>query len=959
MTRKCGLVKSRAVATCAVLAMVLSGGCAIEQAAQPVSAPATSAPQFIEAARLPLDPAVRTGKLDNGLAYYVRRNLRPEKRAEMWLAVDAGSTLEDDDQQGLAHFCEHMAFNGTKNFKKHEIADFLERIGMKFGPEINASTSFDETVYRLKVPTEDDATVAKALSILEEWAHNITFDDAEIERERGVIVEEWRQGRGAAARMRDQQLPVLFKGSRYADRLPIGRREVIETASGDALRRFYRDWYRPDLMAVIVVGDFDPAAMEGLVRARFAGLGNPSSPRPRTLYPVPDHDDTLVSIATDAEATATDVSVSVKVPRRDRSTVADYRRQLVEQLYHAMLNDRLDEIRNRPAPPFLYASSGEGSLVRTRDVVSQAVGVQENALARGLGALLEELARVDRYGFNASELERAGTRLLRACEAAYRERDKAESGGFMYEILNLFLEGEPMPGIEYEMALVRRFVPTITLEELNGFARRWSGEKNRVILVNGPRKALAALPDEGHIREIFRASTAAELQPWVDRVRREPLVPHAPQPGAIVEETAIAELGVARWKLSNGIVVLLKPTDFKNDQVLLSAFSPGGSSLVPDGDFVSATYASQILPEGGLGAFDQVELGKALTGKIASVYGAIGETEEAISGGASPQDIETLFQLIYLEFTAPRADAQAVEAWKARTKAALENRLASPETVFSDKMRVTLSQGHFRRRPASVEMLDEIDLGRAETVWRERFGDAGDFTFGIVGAFRAEDLRPLVATYLGGLPATGRVETWQDVGVRPPPGVVEVEVRKGLEQKSQVRLVFTGSTTWSRESDHLLLSLGSALSIRLREVLREDLGGVYGVAAGGGIARRPVERYSFGVSFGCSPLRVAELKKVVLDEIEAAGTTGFSEEIVAKVREQQVRERETALKQNGFWLGGILDAMRFGDDPRLLLRHDELVRLVTADALRDTAKRFLDPRRLVTGVLMPEAGPPI
>lgn len=958
MTLKRGLPGFRLIVTYAILAVWFLAGCAAEKVATTVIAPAPSALTVAETATFPLDPAVRTGKLDNGLTYYIRRNQRPEKRAEMWLAVNAGSTLEDDDQQGLAHFCEHMAFNGTKNFRKQEIKDFLERLGMKFGPEINASTGFDETVYQLLVPTDDDAVVVKALSILEEWAHNVSFDDAEIERERGIVVEEWRQGRGAAARLRDKQFPVLFQGSRYADRLPIGRKEIIETASGDSLRRFYRDWYRPDLMAVIVVGDFDPAVLEEQVRSRFSVLKSPAAPRPRLLFPVPDHENTLVAIATDPEATETGVSVYLKVPRRDRSHVGDYRRRLVEQLYLAMLNDRLDEIRRRADPPFLHAYSEVGSLVRTRDVVSQSAGVQENALARGLGALLVELARADRHGFTGSEFERAGKRMLRGYDAAYRERDKAESGRYMYEILNFFLENEPLPGIEFEMALAQRFVPTITLAELNVLARQWGGERNRVILIEGPQKALAALPTAAQVREIFRASAAGNLEPWVDRVRGEPLLAHPPQPGTIVEESTVPELGVTRWKLSNGIVVLLKPTDFKNDQVLLSAFSPGGSSLVPDADYVSAVYASQVLAEGGLGSFDQIELAKALAGKIAYAYGSIGETEESIHGGASPQDIETLFQLIYLRFTAPRADPQAVAAWKTRSKATLENRLAQPETVFADKMRIALSQGHFRRRPPSVEMLDEIDLGRAAAVWQERFGDAGDFTFAIVGAFKPEDLRGLVAIYLGGLPSAGRAETWKDVGVRPPPGIVEVEVEKGLEQKSGVRLTFTGTTTWTRESGYLLLSLGSALNLRLREVLREELGGVYDVAAGGGIARRPIERYTFGVSFGCSPQRRAELKKAVLDVIETVRNAGFSEEIVVKVREQQVRERETALKDNGFWLDGLLDAVPFGDDPKLLLKHDELVRLVTSDSLRDTARKFLDPRRLVTGVLLPESAPP-
>ncbi|MBP7148125.1 MAG: insulinase family protein [Acidobacteria bacterium] len=920
--------------------------------ATPEKAPAAAAP---DTTKLAVDPAVRVGKLANGLTYFIRKNARPEKRADLWLAVNAGSTLEDDDQQGLAHFVEHMAFNGTKNFKKLEIINFLEKLGMKFGPEINAFTSFDETVYMLKVPTDDAATLDKALLVLEDWSRAIAFEDEEIDKERGVLVEEWRLGRGAEARMRDKQFPVLFQGSRYAERLVIGKKEILETASHDSVRRFYRDWYRPDLMAVIAVGDFDPAKIEEGIRKHFSGLKNPEKPRARQAYPVPDHDQTLVSIASDPEATSTRVSVYYKLPRKDRDTVADYRRMLVERLYHAMVNARLEELRQRPDPPFLFAFSGSGSFVRTRDLAVQSAGVEQSGLARGLDALLVELARVDKHGFNATELERAKKELLRGFERAFRERDKQEHELYSREIMDYFLEGEPMPGIETEVNLAMRFVPAMTLEELNGLARQWAGEKNRVILVNGPEKKDVALPSEAQVREVFRAAMAKEVEPWVDRVRQEPLVPEPPKPATIKEESAIAELGLTRWKLSNGATVLMKPTDFKNDQVLLTGFSPGGSSLVPNERYVSTSFAAQVLGEGGLGKFDQVELQKALAGKIASAGAYIGELEEAIRGNASPQDLETMFQLVYLNFTAPRADQKAFASWKARTAAMLQNRLARPETVFGDKMMVTLAQGHFRARPITPELLNEIDLAAAEAAWRERFADASDFTFVLVGAFKVDEVRPWVLTYLGGLPSTGRKEAWKDVGLRPPDGVVKVEVKKGLEPKSQVRIQFTGDAKWTREADHLMSSMGQALRIRLREVLREDLGGVYGVGAGGYLSRRPVEQYSFSVSFGCSPDRVAELQKAVFEVIEAVKKDGFSDEIVTKVHEQQVRGREEALKENGFWLGELADAARFNEDPKQILKYDELVKLVTKDSLRDAARRYLNAERYVAGVLLPEA----
>lgn len=958
----CCALSSTAFALAATAADTVAAPPASSAAAAPsAAAPAVAAPAGASlpdpATKLPLDPAVRAGRLENGLSYFIRHNARPEKRAEMWLAVNAGSTLEDEDQRGLAHFCEHMAFNGTKNFKKQEMINFLERIGMKFGPEVNAYTSFDETVYQLRVPTDDPEILRKALLILEDWAHNVSYENEEIDKERGVVIEEWRMGRGADARMRDKQFPVLFKGSRYAERLTIGKKDVLEKASYDTVKKFYRDWYRPDLMAVIVVGDVDAAAMEQAVKAQFKGLTNPATERARTLFPVPDHDETLVTVATDPEATNTRIAVYSKLPRRERGTVGAYRRQMVENLYHGLLNNRLDELRRRPDPPFLFAFAGAGSFVRTRDVLSQTAGVQEQGLARGLETLLVEHERAARFGFTATELERAKKETLRSYETAYREREKQESDQYVYELSSYFLEGEPVPGIEYEYALARKLVPAITLDEVNAAAKQSVGEKNRVILVSAPQKAAAALPGEDALKGLFRAAVSKELEPWVDRVRKEPLVPQPPRPATVAEEQAFPELGTTRWKLSNGVVVLLKPTDFKNDQVLLGAFSPGGSSIVPDERYVSTAFAGQVLGEGGLGAFDKIELDKALTGKIAYAGGYVGELEEGVRGSASPQDLETMFQLVYLDFTAPRADAKAFESWKARTKAQLENRLARPEVVFSDRMTVTLSQGHFRRRPTTVDTLKEIDLDAALAVWRERFGDAGDFTFALVGAFKLDEIRPLVLTWLGGLPSTGRKETWKDIGVRPPPGVVNVEVRKGLEPKSSVRMSFTGPAKWTAEQEHLMGALSSALRIRLREVLREDMGGVYGVNAGGFLARRPVEQYSFGVSFGCAPERVQELQNAVFTVLDAAKKDGFSDEIVTKVREQEIRERETDLKENGFWLGELLDAARYGEDPRQILKYGDLVKLVTSDALRDAAKTYLDRARLVTGVLYPEAPP--
>ncbi len=946
--------------TILIVSLVLAGwqlGCAVNRGGpvttSPEPGPAPGAP-LDAAAVLPLDPAVRHGRLPNGLTYYVRANRKPENRAELWLALNAGSLQEDDDQRGLAHFVEHMAFNGTRNFAKQELIDFLELTGMRFGPDINAYTSFDETVYMLMVPTDAPETLERAFVVLEDWAHGVTFEDEEIDKERGVVLEEWRSGRGAGARIRDQQFPVLFRGSRYAERLTIGDPEIIRHAPHDALRRFYRDWYRPDLMALIAVGDFDPAEIERRIRGRFAGLRGPESPRERVEYAVPDHDETLVKIATDPEQTRTTVSVYYKLAKRPQGTAADYRRGLVEQVYRSMLNARLDELRQQAAPPFLYAFSSAGSLVRTRDVYSQGAGVEAGGLARGLEALLTEAQRVDRHGFTAGELERTTQELLRFFDRAYAERDKQESGRLASEILRHFLTDEPMPGIAAERELAGRFLPGITLAEVNGLAREWISERNRVILVSAPEQQDVTLPDESELLAVFQAAERKPVEPYRDLTRDEPLVAEPPQPGTIVARSSIPEIGVTVWELSNGVRVVLKPTTFKNDEIVLTGFGPGGHSLASDELYESASRASAVARAGGLGRFNRIELEKALAGKVAGAGSFIGELEQGVSGGASPQDVETMFQLVWLSITAPRRDAEAFSAWIARSKGWIENRLARPETAFSDRLTQAVYGDHPRRQPGTVEQLDEVDLDAALAFYRERFASVRDYTFVIVGNFDEASLEPLVTTWIGGLPAASPSAGWRDVGAERAPGIVEVTVRKGLEPKSQVRLWFHGGAAWTRQADHDLDSLAAALRIRLRELLREDMGGTYGVGVGGSIARRPREEYSLSVSFGCAPENVESLIAAVWEEVGRAKREGFDQEVLDKVKQAQRRSRETNLERNGFWRGMLAQHYRYGTDPRLILAHDELVESVTAERLRKAARRYLDDRRHVLGVLLPE-----
>lgn len=949
----------RPIAFLLALAAILAGCTSLPAPTPAAVTPAAPTPAPQAAAQpLPLDPAVIEGRLPNGLTYYIRQHDEPRQRAELRLAVNAGSILEDDDQRGLAHFVEHMAFNGTENFAKQALVDYLESIGMRFGADLNAYTSFDETVYLLTVPTDDPELLATGVKILSEWSARISFEGEEIDKERGVVIEEWRLGRGARARIFDKQAPVIFHDSRYAERLPIGDKAVLESAPHDTLRRFYRDWYRPDLMAVVAVGDFDPAVVEGLIRSSFEGLPPATDPRPRVAFPVPDHGATLTTIVTDPEATSTMVRVLHKLPKEELVTEPDYRRSLVENLYDAMLGRRLQERTREASPPFLRAFAGSGNLVREKGSYNLVAVVDDGGLDKGLEALLTEAERVRRHGFEPSELEREKAAYLRNMEQAYRERDTVPSGAFADEYVRLFLEREAAPGIASELELVQRYLPGISLEEVNALAGQWLSTSNRVVAVSAPEKAGLEPPQEAAIAAVLARVESADIAPYQDQVSDQPLMATAPAPAEIVSEVVIEEIGVTDWRLANGVRVLLKPTDFKNDEVLFNAFSPGGTSLVDDRDWVAAMTAASVILEGGAGPFDLTVLQKMLADKVVGVGPSISELEEGLSGAASPEDLETMFQLITLYFTEPRPSEQAFASVKERYRGMIENRLARPETVFADTVSRLVTQDHPRRRPWTEELLEEMNLETSARVYRDRFADASDFTFIFVGSFSPEDIRPLVQRYLGTLPATGRTESWRDVGVRAPEGVIEETVARGIEAKSRVSITFPHDFEWSRSNRYQLQSMADVLRIRLREVIREDEGGSYGVSVRASADRIPRQTSSLTISFGCDPERVDELKAAVYDEIRQLQTVGPDLEHCAKVQQQGRREREVQLRENGFWLAQLSSSLWHEEDPRLILDFDTLVESLTPESVRAAAARWVDLDRRVEVVLVPEAGGP-
>ncbi len=903
---------------------------------------------------LPVDPKIIKGKLDNGLTYYIRKNGKPEKRAELRLVVNAGSILEDDDQQGLAHFLEHMCFNGTEHFQKQELINYLESIGMRFGPEINAYTSFDETVYMLHVPTDSTDIFEKGFLVLQDWAGAVTLDNEEIDKERGVVIEEWRLGRGARMRMLDEQLPILFKGSRYAGRLPIGKKAVLDTFHYDAPKRFYRDWYRPDLMAVIAVGDFDTDYVENLIHENFAHLTAGENPRERESYPVPGHEETLFAITSDPEATNSSVSVYYKLPAESQNTVADYRQRIVERLYNSMFNQRLRELAKKENPPFIFANSGKGQFVRTSEVYMLSAVVKDNGIPRGLETLLTEARRVQAHGFTKSELERTKKSILRSIEKVYAERDKSESRGYASEYIRNFLQDEPIPGIEYEYGLYKKFVPAITIEEINALASEWIMDRNRVFMVDSPEKEGLEIPAEEDLRQVMKKVDALIVEPYKDDVLDQPLVEKEPEASPLVEETQISDIGVTEWALKNGVKVVLKPTDFKNDEILFRATSPGGYSLYPDEELVPAKTASGVIAQNGFGAFTQIQLQKLLSDKVVRVNSYVSEISEGLSGMASPKDIETLFQLIYLTFTHPREDSSAFASYQARMKAYYENVSASPENVYRDSVTVTFSQNHPRYAPFNVEMVEEMDLSKSLEIYRERFADASDFTFFFVGNFDPEELKPLVEKYLGGLPTLQREETWQDKTYTYPAGLIEKTVKKGVEPKSLNTIIFSGPFDWSVENRSKAQTLAEVLRIKLRERLREDKGGTYGVRLSSSFSHYPRERYQLRISWGCNPERVEELTNEVFTQIDSLQQFGPTEEYLEKVKEIGMREYERDMQENKFWLSKLQHYYFHGLDPKLILRIDEEVQERTLADVQEAAQKYLKKDNYVRVVLYPE-----
>ncbi|MBA2259167.1 MAG: insulinase family protein [Acidobacteria bacterium] len=918
-------------------------------------APAAAAPQTAALTQqIPLDPTITTGKFPNGLRYFIRTTKRPEKRAELRLVVDVGSIVEEADQQGLAHFVEHMAFNGTKHFPKQETVAFLESLGMRFGPSINASTSFDETVYMLQVPTAKPEVMDRAFLILEDWAHGQSFGPVEIDKERGVIKEEWRIRRGAGARMQDKQLPILLKGSRYAERIPIGTMDVIDNFKHDRLRQFYTDWYRPDLMTVIAVGDFDPAAVEKMIKAHFEGIPAPKGMKPRPVYPVPDHPGTLYAIATDKEATSASISIYSKIDVRDPRTVGAYRQQIVERLYSSMIGARFSELAQKPDSPIVGAGGSRGGFVRSKEVSTLSAGVKGDAIEKAFDAVFTEAERAARFGFTTGELERVKLNIVASLERSVKEKENTPAAAIAGELVRHITDREPVPGIVYEYELHRRFLPEITLAEVNALAKNWVPDRNRVITVSAPEKTGFAVPDESKLSSVMASLAGKNITAYVDTVDDAPLLDPLPSPGSITKTTTKDAYGITEWQLSNGVKVVLKPTDFREDEIIFRATSYGGSSLASDADYVPASSASTVVGVGGIGRLSAIELRKKMTGKTATASAFISDYEEGLNGASSKKDLETMFQLIHLRFTQPRSDPAAFSAFQGQMKSNLANQRSNPAFLFNEALSTSLRQNHLRARPLTPESVDQLNLDKSMAFYKDRFADAGDFTFVFVGSFKTEEMKPLVERYLGSLPSTGRKESWKDTGVRYAKGVIEKRVEKGLEPQSRAAIVFTGPFTHNQTERVAIRAMAEVLQSRLHETLRESLGGTYGVTTAAGYLPIPVPEFSVNISFSSAPERTEELVKAALQQVELLKTAGPTDKQMTDAKEKLLRDLETNRKQNNYLLTQLSSRYQSGEDLATLFSLEEFYNKLTPAMIQDAAKRYLNPQNMVKVTLFPE-----
>ena len=914
------------------------------------------------AQNIPLDPSVRTGTLSNGMKYYIKKNVKPEKKVEFRLAINAGSINEDEDQRGLAHFMEHMNFNGTKNFPENKLVDFLQSIGIKFGQHLNAYTSFDETVYMLPVPLDKPGNLDSGLKVMEDWAFNALLTDKEIEKERGVVLEELRLGLGADKRMLDQYLPKLAYNSRYADRLPIGKKEILQNFKPEALRRFHKDWYRPDLMALVVVGDVNVDEMEQKIKANFSKYQNPANARKRVDYEMPNHKETLISIATDADATSSSAQFYIKDdgPAKPDVTVNDYQKSIVEQLAATIVNNRLQELTNSEKPPFIFGYVSHSNFLRTKDAFQAYAMTKEGEQKNALKVLLEEVERAKRFGFSQNELDRAKSETLSNLEKSYNNRDKTESARLVMEYVRNFLNQEPIPGIEWEYELHKQYLPSVTLDQVNNILKNYIKDDSRVIVVTGPKKENAVLPTDAQLLATVDDVKNAQLKPYEDKAAIKTLVEPFKSNGKIVKTEADAKLGTTTFTLSNGAKVTYKKTDFKEDEIVFSAISLGGSSLISNEDIEKTQWAFPALSESGFNKYSKNDITKFLSGKQVSVMPYVGGISTGFNGNSTKKDFETLFQMIYGYFTNLNYDEASYNSYKAKQQGFLDNLLANPQTYFQSEVQKYLNQKNprFFGILPDAKAWEKTSYKLAYDIYKKSVANAGNFHFYFVGNVDENQIKQLSEQYLASLPSTKKSETYKDLGYRPLFTSTEKVIKKGKDPKSMVMIRFSGETKYNEQEDLAMRALGEVATIKIIEKLREDEGGIYGGGARGSLNKVPYGSYNFSINFPCGPENAEKLTKIALAELQKMIDNGPEQKDLDKFKEGEANDDVTNMKDNNYWLQNITSYQTQGGDKYSVLNYLTKVKALTVKDLQSVGKKYLTEKNRMVFTLMPEVETP-
>ena len=897
-----------------------------------------------DAQPLLLDPELRMGKLPNGFTYYIRKNKTPEKRVTMYLANKVGSILETDQQRGIAHFVEHMNFNGTKHFPKKELSNYLEKSGVRFGADINANTGFDETVYQLPLPSDHPELLANGLQIMRDWAQDANMEAEDVERERHVILEEKRFRQGISQRLQEKSLPFYTNNSRYGSRLPIGTEEVLLKVTPEEIRSFYKEWYRPDLQAILVVGDVDVDQMEKDIKAKFSDLKNPEKATARPAYRVSLTGKNQYMQFIDSEFSGVSLEIMKKQLADTIRTKADYLGDLKQRLLAELVSIRF---RRLPIVGFTPLSGGLTSF-------SVNLSTKPGETEQALKSIWLELRQMEEQGFTKSELGRVKKAYQFQMDEALREKDKTSSEVLIKPYLQHFLTGNAAPGIVQEAELTKELLPEVSLDEINNLMKAYMKAEDRDIIVKSSAYNKTFLPDEATLLKWIESVYAQNLPPVEEEELDLPVLKKEPVPGKITAIEEIKPADLQKIRLSNGMTVLLKKTDFQNDQILIKGFAAGGTSLSGDADYESALNAANIVAAAGAGNYDALQLGKIMTGRKVQLSPFILDQYQGFNGSTTTEDLPAALELLHAYFMEPRKDEESFQTLIGRAKEQLINKEDNRSQVFMDTVNLVLGNYSSRKKPQSISRLEAIRLDRAFEIYKARFGNAAAFTFLFVGNIAAEKLKPLLEKYLGSLPSTAAVEKAKDLGINIPAGRIAKTVYKGTEQKSSVILAYSGDFDYNFENTIKMNAIADALTISLTQRLRDQEGGTYTPNVQLSLSKYPKSRFALVISFDCAPKNVEKLNASVQDELNKMRTSGPSAENLQKFKAARKVGLETGARNNEFWMDYLASQVMNNESLNQFFEYGNALNGISTKSVQEAAAKYIQDKNYVKLVLMPE-----